>query len=195
MHKTSDDSQTLMIGATQHRIAGDFLLSGSRATHNLPVRAVICEQYAKSIRLALESFAAHKELDVANVRSKLTLHELFLYCERHGLELRDTPDFSTENFEVLLVACDEKSDYDSSSRNACYTSDLVWPQLYAAHLIEAIQSILDRAANRHVKPALQGTDRHAPFPAGNLPGARGSAVVMAQPGPAHLRDRYDRAAA
>jgi len=151
MRELSNNPQALIVVATQHRIAADILLLCSQGdrqgNQKLPVRAVICEQYAKSIRLALESFVAQKELNPFSRRQEMTLHELFLYCESHGLELQDTPDFSTENFETLLIAFAEGSNYKFFPRNAAYTADLVWPKLYAAHLIEVVRSVVAGAVS------------------------------------------------
>jgi hypothetical protein len=148
MYETNSHSRALIIAATQHRIAGDFLLAGSEGNDKLPVRAVICEQYTKAMRLALESFVTHVGVELETGHLKMTLFDLFVYCEKHGLELRDSTDFSKENFELLLVACGEKSNYKYIPRNASYTSDLVWPQLYAAHLIDEVQSKIECDVNR-----------------------------------------------
>ena len=166
MYDRITDSQALMTAAIEHRIAADALLAECQSRKRLPVRTVIVEQYATSLRLALESFLACQELISIDRRPALTLHALFLHCERHGLDLPDTADFSTENFEVLLVACDENSNFRNSSRNACYTADLVWPQLYAAHLIEAVQSMIDRNARTHTERATPAAGWRCAFPAG-----------------------------
>lgn len=142
MYEQSDESRDLMIAATQHRIAGDFLMAGSIRDNKLPVRAVIYEQYSISMRRALESFLANQETEVGQSHCKKTLHKLFVYCENHGLDLQDTPDFSKENFEMLLAAYDENIVYKSGRWNANYTADLIWPQLYAGHLIEKIQAMI-----------------------------------------------------
>lgn len=183
MYENNNDPRVLMIAATQHKIAGDFLLNGSNGKQKLPVRAVICEQYAKSIRLALESFAAHKELEIANHCLKMNLYEFFVYCESHGLHLHDTSDFSTENFEMLLVAIDEKSSYRFYQTNANCTADLVWPQLYTAHLIGVIRSIIDNVTNNHALTAVRSAARPSAFPAGTLSGAPGSGFAIGQPVP------------
>ena len=194
MYQTCNDSRALMIAATHHRIAGDFLLAGSRGKDRLPLRAVICEQYTKSMRLALESFVTHRGVELEWHDARRNLFELFVYCKKLGLELRDTPDFSTENFEMLLVACGEQNYYESSSQNANYTTDLVWPQLYAAHLIEVITLIIEQNSNFIYNNNGTNSERRAAVPVRGVPSVPGRNFPIRQPGSAYVQDCFGRAA-
>jgi hypothetical protein len=193
MYKSSNDPQALMTAAIQHKIAGDTLLICSQGRQKLPVRAAIFEQYAKSTRLALMSFAAQKKIKFPSHHLIITLLELFALCEFHGLELQNTSDFCVENFERLLVSYDEESGCKFIIKTASYTADLIWPKMYTAHFIEAIQSIVAPAISQALKPTVRNADRYSPFAVGDSPLMPDFEFAIGQPGPACFPGLCNRA--